>query len=92
MAQLYKMLNMALDVVSVQPKNRKKFSLEEVQEIIGGYVELVHLDNDNILLCDEEGQLKMLPINVLAIEKAKTMGFKGEVLVGDVLFLKNNEF
>ena len=60
MAQLYKMLDLNFHIIPVQPRNKKKFSLEEVQKMIGGYVEIVHLN--------------------------------GDVLVGDVLFLKDNEF
>ena len=92
MAQLYKMLDLNFRIIPVQPRNKRKFSLEEVQKMIGGYVEIVHLNGDDILLCDEEGRLKLLPINSMATEKAKAMGFKGDVLVGDVLFLKDNEF
>lgn len=91
MAQLYKLLD-GFRIISVQPRNKKIFSLEEVQEMIGGYVEIVYLNGDDILLCDEEGRLKLLPINSMATEKAKAMGFNGDVLVGDVLFLKDNEF
>ena len=62
MAQLYKMLD-GFRIISVQPRNKKKFSLEKVQEMIGGYVEIVYLNGDDILLCDEEGRLKSLPTN-----------------------------
>ena len=49
MAQLYKLLD-GFRIISVQPRNKKKFSLEEVQEMIGGYVEIVYLNGDDILL------------------------------------------
>jgi hypothetical protein len=34
----------------MQPKNGVKITLEEAQALVGGYVELVHLDDNNILL------------------------------------------
>ena len=37
-------------VKEVQPKNGVKITLEEAQALVGGYVELVHLDDNNILL------------------------------------------
>lgn len=79
-------------VKEVHPKNGEKISLEEAQALVGGYVELVHLDDDNILLCDEEGLLKHKPINTLATIQAKGLGWKGSYLVGSVLFLKDKEF
>ena len=79
-------------VRGVQPKSGEKISLEEAQTLVGGYVELVHLDDNNILLCDEEGLLKHKPINTLAIILAKRLGWKGSCLVGSVLFLKDKEF
>lgn len=76
----------------VQPKNGEKISLEEAQALVDGYVELIHLDGDNILLCDEEGLLKNKPINTLATIQARGLGWKGSYLVGSVLFLKDKEF
>lgn len=76
----------------VQPKNGEKISLEEAQALVGGYVELVHLDGDNILLCDGDGVLRFKRINTLATSHAKQLGWKGSYLVGNVLFLKEKEF
>ena len=36
-------------IKEVQPKNGEKISLEEAQALVDGYVELIHLDGDNIL-------------------------------------------
>lgn len=79
-------------IKEVQPKNGEKISLEEAQALVDGYVELIHLDGDNILLCDEEGLLKNKPINTLATIQARGLGWKGSYLVGSVLFLKDKEF
>ena len=79
-------------VKEVQPKNGVKITLEEAQALVGGYVELVRLDDNNILLCDEEGLLKHKHINTLATIQANGIGWKGSYLVGSVLFLKDKEF
>lgn len=79
-------------IKEVQPKNGEKISLEEAQALVDGYVELIHLDGDNILLCDEEGLLKNKPINTLATIQARGLGWKGSYLVGSVLFFKDKEF
>ena len=79
-------------VKEVQPKNGVKISLEEAQALVDGYVELIHLDGDNILLCDGDGVLRFKRINTLATSHAKQLGWKGSYLVGSVLFLKDKEF
>ena len=66
-------------IKEVQPKNGEKISLEEAQALVDGYVELVHLEDDNILLCDEEGLLKNKPINTLATIQAR--GLAGKVVI-----------
>ena len=58
-----KLYEVGFIVKEVQPKNGEKISLEEAQALVGDYVELVHLDDNNILLCDEEGLIKHKYIN-----------------------------
>ena len=38
-------------------------SLKQAQEFVGGYVEMVIFPNDDILIFNEEGKLKGLPLN-----------------------------
>lgn len=56
------------------------FTLEELQEIVGGYIELAWLPHGMVLVVNEEGKLKNLPVNVVATEL-----YKADVIVGDVL-------
>lgn len=73
----------------IDPAQRKPFTLEELQEHIGGYVELVPL-HPRIkclrMLADEEGRLKNLPQNVAASIMA------GQRLLGNVLLCCDYEF
>lgn len=41
---------------TVVPKNGETFSLEEVQAIVGGYVEVVRLDDKTIMCVNEDGK------------------------------------
>lgn len=58
-----------LQVLLVEPgKEPKKITiggdLEDLQEVIGGHIELAYYYNDPVvILCDEEGKLKGLPLN-----------------------------
>ncbi len=47
----------------VSPVNGNDFSLEEVQKIVGGYIEVVGLSDGNILVLNEEGKLYGLAEN-----------------------------
>ena len=48
------------------PADGKTFSLKEVQEMVGGYVEMIPLSTDRIMLINEEGKLLGLPRNDMA--------------------------
>ena len=45
---------------TVEPKNGTDFKLEELQAIVGGYVQIAYLRDDEIMVMDEEGRLKDL--------------------------------
>ena len=40
------------------PANGKEFTLDEMQKAVGGYIELVYLPNNEVLVVDEEGMIK----------------------------------
>lgn len=58
----------------VQPKNGKHFTLDELRRYVRwGYdeservlIEIIRLDEDWVLVVDEEGKLKDLPMNMVA--------------------------
>lgn len=51
-----------------EPKNGTDFSLEELQEFVGGYIEIIPLVDDLIMVVNEEGKLLGLPFNKAATE------------------------
>lgn len=42
-------------VISVQPKNGKDFTLKELKAIVGGYIEIIRM-NDKCIVVNEEGK------------------------------------
>lgn len=70
-------------VIETKPKNGTDFSLEELNEIVGGYIEVIRTINDNqIMVLNEEGKLKHLPVNQRATALYPNLA---DIIVGDVL-------
>jgi len=73
---------MAMQFFGSLSTREERPSLEQAQSIIGGWVEMIHVGDVQVLV-DEEGLIKQLPIN----EKASDMF--GRPLYGPVLVLEN---
>lgn len=56
--------------------------LENLQEIVGGYIECVNITDDILCVCNEEGKLEGLTPNFI---------LGGDVVVGDVFFCSLND-
>lgn len=72
-------------MVAIEPQNGKYFTLSELQDAVGGYVELIATKTDNNkhqwhAYADEDGKLRNRPYNALA-----SALFRLD-LVGDILF------
>lgn len=68
----------------VDPANGKDFSLEELNEIVDGYIEILHIE-DKLLVCNEEGKLQNLQYNATATRLINAAGIK-DYIVGNALF------
>lgn len=88
MAKIYKMNG---EVLNIEPKNGSDFSLEELQGIVRGYIEILPLDDDEIMVLNEEGKCKNLAINTMATYLLWDAGYHGDYIVGDVLVCKREE-
>jgi hypothetical protein len=75
----------------IAPANGTNFSLEELQQAVGGYIEIVRVikTDDYIMVIDEEGKLKNKPVNLAATAFANIGD--GDCIVGDVIFCKDSE-
>jgi hypothetical protein len=71
----------------IQPNNKKDFSLKELQEIVGGYIEIVHFKNGMIMVVDEEGKLKGYDYNKEACKIFLTE-YSNDFIVGNILYCK----
>lgn len=72
---------------------KEKLTLEVMQKLVGGYIEIVHsLDRKHIFICDEEGLLKNYPVNVTAsLLGRKEKAIYNDVFCGDIIYADRNE-
>lgn len=78
-------------VIDVTPKNGTDFELEELNDIVGGHIEIVYLDENDIMVLNEEGKLIDLPINNKASLIFQAMTNTFDFVVGDVLICNNEQ-
>lgn len=72
--------------INITPENGKRFQLEELQEIVGGYIENLQLPDGRYMVVNEEGRLYGLPVNMAA-----THIYGYTVIVGDVVICEKRE-
>ena len=73
-------------VVNVVPKNGKTFSLKELQELVGGNIELLVLPTGKEMYLNEDGKSLGLPVNSKATKLARTAGIAlWDQVLGDVV-------
>lgn len=83
-----------LDVTGVKreitPVNGKDFQLDELQSIVGGYIQIIELDDDFIMVMNEEGKILGLKFNCFATSLACMFNAirPGDYIVGNVLICK----
>lgn len=75
------------ELTEVLPANGKKFALKELQEIVGGSIQLVRAKDGCWLVVDESGRLKEKPIN----DEATLLWEYGSLNPGDWL-LRTHDF
>ena len=61
-------------------------SLSDAQKFVGGYVEVVQV-NDGILIVDEEGKLKDKPVNQVASKMYADKYGDEDIIVGDAIYI-----
>lgn len=78
-------------IKEINPNNGKQFTLEELQTIVGGYIEIVNLPDDKLLVVDEEGKLKHKPYNVRATQLLAATLHNGDFVVGNALLCDGSQ-
>ena len=64
----------------------RTYSLEELQRIVGGYIEIKRITDECLMVVNEEGKLNGLPINDRATKLYRTCILTDDFIVGDALF------
>ena len=67
------------------PKNGKTFALTEMQEIIGGYVEPIRLNDGRMIIVDEDGKSKNKAVNIPATNIMRRDHFTTDYIVGTAI-------
>lgn len=82
--------NGAVDTVT--PAVGEAFTLEELQRIVGGYIEIVRATAGRWMVLNEDGKRLDLPLNIVATVMYHAAGGReDDVIVGDVLVATRRE-
>lgn len=69
----------------VAPKNGRYFELDELQELVDGFIENVYLSDGSIMVINEDGKALGFPINKKATDMADDVILPWDVIVGDAV-------
>ena len=72
------------ETLEVEPRNKKDFTLSELQDFVSGYIQMLDL-GDRYMFVNEEGKLMGCPVNEKATEMLTGTAYEGDTIVGDVL-------
>ena len=64
------------------PKNGKTFALTEMQEIVGGYIEPIRLNDGRMIIVDEDGKSKGKAVNIPATNILRRDHYTTDYIVG----------
>lgn len=67
------------------PKNGKTFALTEMQEIVGGYVEPIRLNDGRMIIVDEDGKSKDKAVNIPATNILRRDHYTTDYIVGTAI-------
>lgn len=74
------------DVREIKPENGTDFSLEEAQQAVDGYIEVVYLNDKQIMIVNEEGKFtKKCNQVATAIARLNRALFNFDYISGDVI-------
>ena len=90
MAKYYKLTGetdafIKYDVSDVEPRNGRDFSLGELQGYVGGYIEIVQLNDGRYMVVNENGLSEGLPLNPLATAILQETTGDDNFIVGNAL-------
>ena len=76
-------------MTKIKKIKKNKPTLKEMQKFVGGSIEVVWLNDEEVMIIDEEGKLKNKPVNPTAtIEAFKNKAIAGyDWIAGDVIMM-----
>lgn len=80
------------DFQETQPNNGTAFELEELQEIVGGYIEIIRLNDGKIIIVNEEGLMQGLPVNIEATNILRRDHSTAQYIVGNAIVCDSDMF
>lgn len=88
-----KLIKTSGESIEISPQDGNKFKLEEAQSLVGGYIQIIPIGDDEVMVLDEEGKLKAKNENRIATCMAldKKAIFAYDYIVGDVIVCKDSE-
>ena len=74
------------DVREIKPENGRDFSLEEAQQVVDGYIEVVYLNDKQIMIVNEDGKFtkKSNPV-ATTIARINRALFNFDYISGDII-------
>lgn len=79
-------------VRDARPSNGGSFNLKECQQVVDGYIEIVNLKPDMVMVINEEGKFTKAPNSVATmIARAHNAIFPNDYIAGNCLICKNEE-
>lgn len=75
----------------VAPINGNDYQLRELQGFVNGYIEVLRLDNNTLIVVNEEGAVNGMDLNVNAMRLINARYNINFCLFGNVLICNDNE-
>ena len=75
----------------VKPQNGVKFRGKELNQLVGGYIEIIRLNSRYFMVINEEGKLQNLPYNAYATILYQTYVSPYDYIVGNAVLVSVDE-
>ena len=72
---IYKKVNEGQEIIEIE------HGLENMQELVGGLIDCLDIQNNITIVFDDEGKIKQKPVNMII-----TRGTWSDYIVGDIFF------
>lgn len=79
------------EVTITEPLNGKDFSLQELQDIVQGHIEIHPFGKSMFFVVNDEGKPNQLPLNRFATTILKDCLYPNDFIVGNALLCKRTE-